>query len=171
MYSKVSQIFDIFLTQGDFCSSTRRDASRIINKRGPSASISNTKTTTIIIMKKILLFAAVTVGLLTLTPSNAEAGSYRSRVVGTCHHCHKSIYSYYRPVRYSSGSVRYSWITSQHLNCSSRYRSYSRPTYNYRSYNSRPSYNSGYGGSSCNSGGQSLHSQVRSTILHHLFRH
>lgn len=90
-------------------------------------------------MKKLIAIAAAIVAVFTLAPATAEAG-YKSRVIGKCQHCHGSIYSYYKPVRYSDGCTRYAWVPAYHSNCSSRShyapsssyysnRSYYRPTY------------------------------------------
>lgn len=116
-----------------------------------------------LIMKKLFTLAIVAAGLFTLAPTNAEAGHYRSRVIGSCQHCHQSIYSYYRPFRNSCGQTYYSWVPSYHSNCASRYRSSYTPSYGRSSY-----YSSGYR-SGCNSyGGTSIHRQLQRHIIHRL---
>lgn len=83
-------------------------------------------------MKKLIAVAVAVAAVFTLVPTKAEAG-YRSKVIGHCNHCNSSIHSYYRPVRYSDGCVRYTWVPSYHSNCSSR--SYHSRSYHYgRSY-------------------------------------
>ncbi len=104
-------------------------------------------------MKKLLSILAVLAAIFVFAPTKAEAG-HQSRVIGKCQHCHSNIYSYYKPVRYSDGCVRYVWVPDYHDRCrasySSSYRSHSyRPSYSYpsRSY-SRPGFSIqfGYGG-------------------------
>jgi len=106
-------------------------------------------------MKKLLAIAAAATALFAFAPTQAEAG-HRSKVIGHCNGCNSNIYSYYRPIRYSDGCVRYAWVPSYHTNCRSRSvhqshshsshgRSYYRPTYR-----PTPRY---YGGSSCRTPG------------------
>lgn len=92
-------------------------------------------------MKKVLLIVAFIAALFSVAPTKVEAGHYPSRVIGTCPYCHHSIYSYYRPVRYSSGYVRYSWVPAYHTSCASRYRSSHSHSYGGGHY-----YGSGYSG-------------------------
>ncbi|MEX2578038.1 MAG: hypothetical protein WD342_03190 [Verrucomicrobiales bacterium] len=92
-------------------------------------------------MKKLLAIAAAAAALFAFVPTQAEAG-HRSKVVGHCQHCHGNIHSYYKPVRCSSGYVRWTWVTSHHSHCAPRYShspSYYRPTY-YRPTYYRPTY-------------------------------
>lgn len=96
-------------------------------------------------MKKLLSIAAIAgASLFAFAPSEAEAG-YRSKTIGHCGHCGKSVYSYYRPVRLACGSVRYTWVPSYHTGCRSRssYHSYrSSPSISIRSYRTSPRYHS-----------------------------
>ncbi len=81
--------------------------------------------------KKLLLALTVTAALLgvTIPMTSAEAGSYRSRVEGTCGYCNKAVYAYYRPIGYDNyGRSSYSWVISHHTACRNNYRS-SRQTY------------------------------------------
>jgi len=81
--------------------------------------------------KKLLFALTVTAALLgvTIPMTTAEAGSYRSRVEGTCGYCNKAVYSYYRPIGYDRyGRSTYNWVTSHHTACRNNYRS-SRQTY------------------------------------------
>ena len=96
-------------------------------------------------MKKLLSLVALAAALFVFTPTSAEAGSYRSRIIGKCQHCNGNIYSHYRPVRYSHGRAIYGWVPSYHSKCAASYarsrsiRSYSRPSvYTSRQYYSRP---------------------------------
>ena len=96
-------------------------------------------------MKKLLSIAAIVgASLFAFAPTEAEA-AYRSKVIGKCGYCGKSIYSYYRPVRLSCGSVRYTWVPSYHNTCRSRhsYSTYrSSPSISIRSYRTYPRYHS-----------------------------
>lgn len=97
-------------------------------------------------MKKLLTIAAALLALAAFAPTQAEAGNKNRKRIGTCQHCHKPIYSYYKPFRYRDGCVRYRWVPSYHTSCQSRYTyrpSYNRPSYNYSF--TRP-YSYGYGG-------------------------
>lgn len=120
--------------------------------------------------KKLLLALIATAALLgvTIPVTTAEAGSYRSRVEGTCGYCNQAVYSYYQPLGYDYyGRSSYSWVTSHHTACRSNYRGnnygYARsmpsvgfsinlgtPSYygGYRGYNGYRGYSgySGYGG-------------------------
>jgi len=80
-------------------------------------------------MKKLIaLTAAVAASLFLLAPTSAEAGTYRSKVIGSCGGCGGHIHSFYRPVRLACGNIGYSWVPSYHQNCGrvSSHRSISR---------------------------------------------
>ncbi|MDF2374827.1 MAG: hypothetical protein P1U81_01210 [Verrucomicrobiales bacterium] len=80
-------------------------------------------------MKKLIaLTAVITASFFLLAPTSAEAGSYRSKVIGKCGGCGGHIHSFYRPVRLPCGNIRYTWVPSYHSNCGrvSSYRSISR---------------------------------------------
>ncbi|MEM1444226.1 MAG: hypothetical protein AAGF67_17905 [Verrucomicrobiota bacterium] len=94
-------------------------------------------------MKKMIALAAVAVASLFLfAPTSAEAQSYRSKVIGKCGGCGGNIYSYYRPVRLSCGSIRYTWVPSYHATCRNRATTYSQ----YRRYSPSPFVSSRYRG-------------------------
>ncbi|MEM6279678.1 MAG: hypothetical protein AAF733_09385 [Verrucomicrobiota bacterium] len=108
-------------------------------------------------MKNMIALAAVAVASLFLfAPTSAEAQTYRSKVIGKCGGCGGNIYSFYRPVRLSCGTIRYTWVPSYHATCRGRssyssYRSYSRSPFvssRSRSYISRgPSFSIRFGSS------------------------
>ncbi len=77
-------------------------------------------------MKRLLVFATIAAALLAFSPTTAKAEHYRSKRIGTCSQCNKSVYSYYRPARNSRGRTYYRWVPSYHSHCSSRNRSYYR---------------------------------------------
>lgn len=82
--------------------------------------------------KKLLLALSAVAALIGFTlPTSTEAGSYKSRVEGTCGYCNKAVYSYYRPIGYNShGRSSYGWATSHHTACRNNYRaSSSRQVY------------------------------------------
>jgi len=117
-------------------------------------------------MKKMFALVAAAAALFVFTPTPAEAGGYRSKIIGKCQHCKGNIYSYHKPVRYSHGRAVYGWVPAYHSKCAasharSRSNSYyqARPQiysgsryynnsglYVPRSYYQRPTYRS-YGGS------------------------
>ncbi|MEM9280400.1 MAG: hypothetical protein AAGA96_01110 [Verrucomicrobiota bacterium] len=94
-------------------------------------------------MKKFLTLAAVALGLFALAPTTAEAG-YRSKIIGKCSKCGGPIHAYYKPVRLSCGSIRYTWVPSYHSTCRNSYRSYGSSSYHssrYRGFTySRPGF-------------------------------
>ncbi|MAS96098.1 MAG: hypothetical protein CMO55_23090 [Verrucomicrobiales bacterium] len=97
-------------------------------------------------MKKLLTLTAVLLALFAFAPTQAEAG-HKKKKIGTCQHCHKSVYSYYRPYRYN-GHVRYRWVPAHHTACSSRYARKSYNPYAHRAYNRAPrvTFHFGFGG-------------------------
>lgn len=97
--------------------------------------------------KKLLLTltaAAVVAGF--AIPATMDAGSYRSRIDGTCGYCNKAVYSYYQPIGYdrAGGSV-YNWVTSHHTSCRSNYQGSQQSRSSYTTTRSRPSVSINFG--------------------------
>ncbi|MEM9016217.1 MAG: hypothetical protein AAGC68_04330 [Verrucomicrobiota bacterium] len=105
-------------------------------------------------MKTLLTVSLAAVAAFFLAPVEAEAGQYKTKIVGKCGKCGKNLRAVYKPYRLPCGTVRYQWVRQNH-SCQHRApsyshsypsRSYVRPTYpSFRPYNPYSPFGS-YGG-------------------------
>jgi hypothetical protein len=96
--------------------------------------------------KLLLILTAIAAVAGVSIPAVTDAGSYRSRIEGTCGYCNKAVYAYYKPIGYSrGGQAAYNWVISHHTSCRNNYyrsQQSSRSVYTTRS---RPNISIGIG--------------------------
>ena len=96
--------------------------------------------------KLLLVLTAIAAVAGVSIPAVTDAGSYRSRVEGTCGYCNKAVYAYYKPIGYTrSGKASYNWVISHHTSCRDNYYRNQRSSRSVYTARSRPNISIGIG--------------------------